>query len=240
MQSATYVALSSQMALRRQMDVVSNNIANASTPAYKAEHMMFAQFLSKGLGGTPISYVQDLGTYRETKQGPLTTTSNKLDVALDGEGYLAVQTPLGIRYTRNGHFQLYSTGQMVTSQGYPVLGDGNSPVTLPTDAHDITIQHDGTITTEQGQAGKLAAVKFDNENDLVPASGGLYVTQATPVPAPDTAIMQGMVEESNVQPVVEMTRMMSVAQDFAAANNLVQAESDREKSAIDKLGRVAS
>jgi flagellar basal-body rod protein FlgF len=238
MQSATYVALSSQMALRRQMDVVSNNIANAATPAYKGEHMMFAE-LVKAQSGQQMSFVQDVGTYRDTKQGALTRTGNPLDIALDGEGYLKVQTPLGMRYTRNGRLQLDATGQAVTAQGYPVLAEGDTPLIVPTDAHDITVTKDGTVTTDQGQAAKFAVVKFANENDLAPASAGLYVTEATPVPAPETGVMQGMVEESNIQPVVEMTRMMSVAQDFAAANNLLQAESDREKSAIDKLGRVA-
>jgi flagellar basal-body rod protein FlgF len=238
MQSATYVALSSQMALRRQMDVVANNIANAATPSFKGEHMMFAEYLGKAQNGQRMSFVQDLGTYRETKQGALTRTGNPLDIALDGEGYLKVQTPLGIRYTRNGRLQLDAAGQAVTAQGYPVLAEGDTPLIVPTDARDITVTRDGSLTTEQGQAGKLAVVKFANENDLAPASAGLYVTQATPVPAPDTAVMQGMVEESNVQPIVEMTRMMTVAQNFASANNLLQAESDREKSAIDKLGRV--
>jgi flagellar basal-body rod protein FlgF len=239
MQSATYVALSSQMALRRQMDVVSNNIANASTPAYKGEHLMFAEYLSKTQSGQQMSFVQDVGTYRDTKQGALTRTGNQLDIALDGEGYLKVQTPLGIRYTRNGHLQLDGGGQAVTAQGYPVLAEGDAPLVVPTDARDITVTRDGSVSTEQGQAAKFAVVKFANENELVPASAGLYVTQATPVAAPDTGVMQGMVEESNVQPIVEMTRMMTVAQDFASANNLLQTESDREKTAIDKLGRVA-
>jgi len=239
MQSASYVALSSQMALRRQMDVVANNIANAATPSYKGEHMMFAEFLGKTQSGQPMSFVQDVGTYRDTKQGALTHTGNQLDVALDGEGYLKVQTPLGIRYTRNGRLQLDASGQAVTSQGYPVLAEGDSPLTVPSDARDITVTRDGTVSTDQGQAGKFAVVKFANENDLAPASAGLYVTQATPTPAPDTGLVQGMVEESNVQPIVEMTRMMTVAQDFASAQKLLDSESDREKTAIDKLGRVA-
>jgi flagellar basal-body rod protein FlgF len=241
MQSATYVALSSQMALSRQMDVVSNNIANASTPAYKGEHMMFAEYLGRAQGQAQgMSFVRDVGTYRDTQQGPLTRTGNPLDIALDGEGYLKVQTPLGIRYTRNGHLQLDAGGQVVTAQGYQVLAEGDAPLALPSDAHDITVTRDGNVSSDQGQAAKFAVVKFANENDLVPASAGLFVTQATPVAAPDTGVMQGMVEESNVQPIVEMTRMMTVAQAFTAANNVLQSESDREKSAIDKLGSVAA
>jgi flagellar basal-body rod protein FlgF len=239
MQAAAYIALSSQMALHRQIDVVANNLANSSTPAFKAERMLFAEFLNRGSASQPVSFVQDLGTVRDTKQGPITRTGNSLDFALQGDGYLQVQTPLGTRYTRNGHFQLDGTGQVVTAQGYPVLDEGGQPLTVPTDATDITVTRDGTVTTAQGEAGRLGAVRFANERDLVPAAGGLYVTEAVPVPAPETVIQQGMIEESNVEPIIEMTRMMDIAHSFSFAKDLGDSESDRTRSAIDKLGKVA-
>src|SRR6185437_11408288 len=120
MENATYVALSSQMALQRQMDVVANNLANASTPAFKGEEMLFSQYLVQPRGGSPLAFVEDSGTVRDLRQGPIAKTGNPLDLAIAGQGYFAVQTPLGARYTRNGHFQLDSQGQIVTSQGYPV------------------------------------------------------------------------------------------------------------------------
>jgi flagellar basal-body rod protein FlgF len=239
MHAASYIALSSQMALHRQMDVVANNLANSSTPAFKAERMLFSEFLKQGSANQPLSFVQDLGTSRDTKQGPITRTGNSLDVALQGDGYLKVETPLGTRYTRTGRFQLDGTGQVVTALGYPVLAEGDRPLTVPTDAKDITITKDGTVTTEQGEAGRLAVVRFDDERDLVPASGGLFVTEATPVAAPDTQVLQGMVEESNVVPILEMTRMMNISHSFGFAKDLGDAESDRTKSAIEQLGKVA-
>jgi flagellar basal-body rod protein FlgF len=239
MQAAAYIALSSQMALHRQIDVVANNLANSSTPAFKAERMLFAEFLNRGSASEPVSFVQDLGTLRDTKQGPITRTGNPLDFALQGDGYLQVQTPLGPRYTRNGRFQLDGTGQVVTAQGYPVLAESGQPLTVPVDATDITVTRDGTVTTSQGEAGKLGAVRFANERDLVPAAGGLYVTEAVPTPAPETVIQQGMIEESNVEPVVEMTRMMNIAHNFSFAKDLGDSESDRTRSAIEKLGKVA-
>jgi flagellar basal-body rod protein FlgF len=239
MQAASYIALSSQMALHRQMDVVANNLANSSTPAFKAERMMFAEFLNRGAANQPISLVQDLGTVRDTKQGPITRTGNPLDFAVQGDGYLKVGTPLGTRYTRNGRFQLDGTGQVVTAQGYPVLGETDQPLTVPTDASEITVTRDGTVTTSQGEAGRLGVVRFANERDLVPAAGGLYVTEATPLAAPDAVVQQGMIEESNVESVVEMTRMMDIAHNFSFAKDLGDGENDRTRSAIEKLGKVS-
>src|SRR5260221_3959164 len=239
MQAASYIALSSQLALHRQMDVIANNMANSSTPAFKAERMLFAEFLKRGAANQPLSFVQDLGTMRDPKQGPIARTGNSLDLALQGDGYLKVETPLGIRYTRNGRFQLDGSGQVVTAQGYPVLGDGDRPLSVPTDAQDITVTRDGTLSTPQGEAGRISIVRFDNERDLVPASGGLYVTEALPTPASDTVIVQGMIEESNVEPIIEMTRMMTISHNFNFAKDLGDSESDRTRSAIDKLGKVA-
>lgn len=239
MQLAAYVALSSQMALQRQIDVVSNNLANSSTPAFKTNRMLFGEFLNRGSADRPVSFVQDLGTVRDTKQGPITRTGNPLDFALQGDGYLKVETPLGTRYTRNGRFQLDGAGQVVTSQGYPVLAEGGNPLTVPTDAQDITVTRDGTVSTSQGEVGRIAVVRFENERDLAPAAGGLYVTEAQPVPAPETTIQQGMIEESNVEPIVEMTRMMNISHNFSFAKDFGDAESDRTRSAIDRLGKVS-
>jgi flagellar basal-body rod protein FlgF len=239
MTAATYIALSTQMALRRQLDLVANNVANASTPAFKGERMIFAEYLDRQPGGKPLSFVQDLGTQRDARQGPLTQTGNTLDVALQGEGYFAVETPLGTRYTRNGRLQLDAQGQLVTSQGYPVLDDGQRAISIPPESRDISIGRDGTVTTSTGEAGRIDVVRFQREQDLRPAASGLYVTDATPEPVPETSVIQGMVEESNVQPILEMTRMMSLVRTFSYAKEMLDGESDRVKSAIEKLSHVA-
>jgi flagellar basal-body rod protein FlgF len=238
MQAATYVALSSQIALERQLDVVANNIANASTPSFKDERMLFAEYLNRK-GSSPTSYVETFGTSRDTSQGPLARTGNPLDVALNGNGYIKVDTPFGTRYTRNGRLELDANGQLVNGQGYAVLGTGNQPINLPPDAVDISITRDGTISTKDGQAGQIEVVKFDNERTLRPVAGGLYVTDAQPTPAADTAVLQGMIEDSNVQPVIEMTRMMTVARSYTSAKDLIDSENDRIKTAITTLGKVA-
>ncbi|HZS81994.1 MAG TPA: flagellar basal-body rod protein FlgF [Stellaceae bacterium] len=238
MQAATYIALSSQMALSRQMDVVANNLANASTPSFKAERVLFAEYLDRK-GSTPLAFVQDFGSSRDTSQGPLSRTGNSLDIALQGEGYLKVDTPFGTRYTRNGRLLLDATGQLVTAQGYAVLGAGDQPINIPTNAKNIAITRDGTISTDQGEAGQIEIVQFPDERALRPSAGGLYVTEAQPVPASNTLVLQGMIEGSNVEPIIEMTRLMKIAQSYSSAKDLMDGENTRITNAIDKLGKVA-
>jgi flagellar basal-body rod protein FlgF len=246
MQNATYIALSSQVALQRQMDVVANNLANLSTPAFKGEEMLFSQYIVQPRGTPPLAFVQDVGTARDMRRGPLSKTSNPLDVALDGNGYLAVQTPLGTRYTRNGHFQLDGQGQIVTSQGYPVLSDGGGPIGLPANVKDVAIGPDGTISVSQdgtsssSPIGKLQIVNFEQPQALIPAANGLYLTDQAPQPAgPSTTVQQGMIEDSNVQPVIELTRLMAISRASGSIKDFLDEESTRQRNAIDKLANVS-
>jgi flagellar basal-body rod protein FlgF len=238
MTNALSIALSAQTALRRQMEVVANNVANSSTPAFKGEHMVFQQWLLKEPGQAPVAFVQDWGTARDVRRGPLTRTGNTLDVALDGEGYFAVQTPEGVRYTRNGRFQL-ADGQLVDAAGQPVLAPGEAPIAIPPEAKDIVVSHDGTISTEAGPVGRIGVLRFDKESDLLPAANGTYVTDAAAQEAENVKVMQGMVEDSNVQPIVEITRMMEVSHRYNAAKEMADGEHERIRTAIDRLGRVA-
>jgi len=245
MENATYVALSSQMAIQRQMDVVANNLANASTPAFKGEEMLFSQYLVRPSGQrSPIAFVQDAGTVRDLREGPITQTGNPLDLAISGHGYFAVQTPLGVRYTRNGHFQLDSQGQIVTSQGYPVLTNSGQPLVVPANTHGITVATDGTVSVGQDGSGQQAAlgqlqlVDFPAPQAVTPAANGLWVTDQTPQPATAT-VQQGMLEQSNVQPVVELTRMLSVARESGTVKTFLDEEDQRRGNAIDKLSQVS-
>jgi flagellar basal-body rod protein FlgF len=244
MENAIYIALSSQMALQRQTDVVANNLANLSTPAFKGEEMLFSQFLVRPEGNGPLAFVQDVGTARNLKQGPIAHTGNSLDAALEGSGFFALQTPLGTRYTRNGHFQLDAQNQLVTTEGYPVLSDSDQPLQMPNNVRDITIASDGTISISQSgtngttRVGKVQVVDFAAPQAVTPGANGLFVTDQTPQPATAT-VQQGMLEESNVQPVVELTRLLGVSRAFAGINNFLGLESKRQLDAIEKLGKVS-
>jgi flagellar basal-body rod protein FlgF len=235
--SGSSVALSGQIARDRQMDVLANNIANLSTTAFKGEEVMFATLLSTA-SGTAVKYVQDVGTVRDWSQGPLTTTGNALDVALQGQGFIEVQTAQGIRYTRDGRLKLDSTGQLVTLEGNAVLGDGQSPIAVPAGTTDITIGEDGTLSSPLGTVGKLAVVNFDNLQAVAADADGLYTTDQAPAPATNVRIEQGMIEGSNVQPITEMTRLMQASRAVGMAKTFQDNESDRHKNAIDRLAKT--
>ncbi|HWE75302.1 MAG TPA: flagellar basal-body rod protein FlgF [Stellaceae bacterium] len=239
MENASYIALSGQTAREHQMEVLANNIANLSTPGFKAERMMFKEYLSKPDDGSdPSSYVVSQGNARDMSQGNLTHTGNPLDVALNGNGFMTVTTPSGNQYTRNGHLQIDNQGELVTTTGFVVQGDGGSPIVVPSGAASITIGKDGTVATEKQTIGKISVVNFDNPQILAESQGGLYATTQTPTPATGTTVEQGTIEEANLQPVVEMTKLMDTAHQMGLVKNFVDGEHTRLKNAIDRLGKT--
>ncbi len=238
MESATYVLLSQQDALERQMAIVSNNVANINTSGYKQRGVSFEDYLMKPNATTTHHMVLDRGSYRNTSQGTLLKTDNPLDIAISGKGYFAVQTPQGTQYTRQGSFQLSADGQLVTPDGYPVLSGGGSAVTIPTEATEIAIGRDGTISTDKGDAGKIQVLAFNDENAMKETQAGFFTATETPTIDEAAVLNQGMIEGSNVKPVVEMTRIIEVSRAYQRVANMISAENDRMKSAIRTLGRV--
>ena len=247
MKNAGYVALSRQMVLQRQMDAIANNIANMQTPAYKAEELIFAEHLSRvgggiggrgtgGPGGGGLSFVRDPTSMRRLSPGPLTPTHNPLDLALPEEGYFVVETEAGERYTRAGNFTLDETGRVVTSTGQAVLGEGGAPLTVPPEAGSITVAQDGTLSTDQGEVGRFQIVDFENPQLLMKRQNNLYEARdEAPVPAEDPKVNQGVIEGSNVQGVVEMTRLIGIVRSYQAAQRMIQQEHDIQRKAIEAL-----
>jgi flagellar basal-body rod protein FlgF len=238
MDAASSVALSGQVARDAQIDMLANNIANLSTTAFKGEEMVFAELVSNA-SGAAVRYVQDAGTVRNWSQGPLTRTGNSLDVALQGNGFFEVQTAQGIRYTRDGRMKLDSTGQLVTLDGNAVLADSQSPIVVPQGTTSVTIGDDGSLSTPTGTAGKLGVVTFDKLQAVSAEADGLYTTDEAPAPATtDTKVVQGMLEQSNVQPILEMTRLMAASRASGMNKSFQDNESDRHKTAIDRLAKT--
>ncbi|MBX6322123.1 MAG: flagellar basal-body rod protein FlgF [Rhodospirillaceae bacterium] len=232
MDNASYIVLSRQAALSRQIDVIANNIANGSTPAFKGESVVFTEYLEKVAGGPSLSFVQDRGTARNTTEGPLTATNNPLDLAIRGEGYFVVQTARGNRYTRAGNFSLDAQGRLVTHDGDPVLSTTGTPFTLrPTDG-PMTVSRDGVVSAGQRVLGRLDIVTFARPQLLQATAGGLYTTTESPTPVAKPDVVQGMLEGSNVEPIIEMTRMIELMRSFKAAQVMLEAEDDRQRRAI--------
>jgi flagellar basal-body rod protein FlgF len=222
------------------MAVVANNMANANTPGFKAEQMMFTSYLAKTKSdtspfGRTMSFAQDIGVLHDTREGPLTSTGDSLDIAIHGPGYYTVDTPAGPRYTRDGHFQLDSNGMVVTSSGYPLMQSNGNPIVVAPGESSITVAGDGTVSTENGQIGVLQVVNFPNEQLLQPLGDGTYSTTQTPTPLPHANVVQGMLEQSNVQPISEMTGMLNILRNYEGVMNMIQSEHDRQMKAIDTL-----
>jgi flagellar basal-body rod protein FlgF len=239
MENPIYVALSRQMALRRQLDVVSNNIANMNTTGFKQQRMLFTEMVQRPGLHEKISFVQDRAVVRDLSNGPLTQTGNPLDLALTGHGYFTVDTVNGPRYTRAGSFQLNDQRQLVDGGGLPVLADDGQPITIPVGTTDIKVTGDGTVATELGPVGRLNIVTFPNEQLMTEVGAGLYVSDEEPQPAPpETKVAQGLLENSNVKPVVEMTAMIEIQRQYQSAQRLVESEHERMRTAIQRLGRT--
>jgi flagellar basal-body rod protein FlgF len=234
------------------MDVVANNVANVNTNGYKADKPLFQEYLKSGAHednfvgrDRAVSYVQDFGTFKDFTQGPTEQTKNPLDVAIDGGGFLVVQTPAGERYTRDGGLQINNQGQLVTAAGNQVLGSSGPIVFQPTD-HDVSIAADGNITVLEGinridsVRGKLRLVSFADAQKLLKEGSNLYSAGTGTAAQPDIAsrVRQGFVEKSNVSSVSEMSRMIEVTRTYTQVANMLQAQSDLHKSAIEKLADV--
>ncbi len=236
MENSLTIALARQSVLGRQMDVIATNLANLETAGFKAETMIFKETLTQTAEGEFLSLVHDVGFVRDLSEGPMVGTQSPLDLAIHGQGYFVVDTPDGERYTRHGVFQLDDLGKIVTTEGHPVLNNGGAPITVPLETSSITITRDGTISADAEEIGKIKLVGFENPQALSKTGSGLYqAIGQSPTPDPDSEVLQGMVESSNVKGVIEMTRMIDTVRSYQAAAKLGDTEHQRILDAIDAL-----
>lgn len=244
MENALLISLSRQMTLRRQMDVLANNMANMNTAGYKSDNIVFAEHIMPvarmdGLKGSDarLSYVQDTALFRDFASGTTKQTGNELDVALAGDGWLVVQTPDGERYTRNGQLKLDQDGQLVTLDGHAVLGSGG-PLTFTPEETGIEIAKDGTISTSEGQKDTLRVVRFEN-NDQLKKEGSSLFSSALPAQAvEDVQVIQGAVESSNVEPISQLTRMIETVRAYTSVAQTMQGAHELRRQAIERLSGV--
>jgi flagellar basal-body rod protein FlgF len=253
MENTLLIGLSRQSALRRELDVVANNIANMNTTGFKADGAVFSEYLMPGasadqfaLPDRRLSFVQDRMTWHDMSQGPVQQTGNALDVAIDGNAFLVVQTPRGERYTRNGAMQINAAGQLVSSEGYQVLGE-NGPITFSVTDKNIVINADGTIRVREGTSpntdsgrGKLRLAAFASPQQLRKDGSSTFAAPAgmQPQAAVNVRVVQGTIEKSNVRPVIEMTRMIELTRAYTEVANILQQQGDLRRTAIERLAEV--
>jgi len=244
MDSGLYAACTALVSRTQALDTIANNLANASTVGFRAQHNIFSSVLASA-GTAPGSSLSQAinnygilsGTSLDLTQGALQKTGNDLDVAIQGSGFFVVQTANGPVYTRNGSFQVSNTGQLVTASGDPVQGDrGNlSMVSGP-----VSISSDGTISSNGAVAGKLKIVKFPAGTTMTSAGGTYYsAPAASETEATDSTVNQGMLESSNVNPVTSMVELITAQRSADMSQRaLSMFNSEMDKTATQELPKV--
>lgn len=244
MENTSLIVLSRAAALERQMAVVSNNIANVNTTAFKGESPLFVEYMMKPEKfSDPLnnySMVLDQGTARNMTPGALVQTGNPLDLALNGDGYFEVDTLDGKRYTRNGSFTQNDQRELTTSSGLPVLDDTGNRISIPVGAREITVSPDGSVFANQVSLGKLGVYTFPNEQRMRPLGNGLLLSEEKPKAVEDTKIQQGFLEQSNVQSVTEMTNMIAVSRQYENVQRIMKNEHDLLRNAYSKLSKISA
>lgn len=245
MDNSLYVGLSKQIVLQRQMDIIANNIANTDTAGFKVEALAVAedpQAPAFTLGGpAPVKFVMPNGVIRDFGQGALRKTDSPFDVAIDGQGFFKVQTPNGERYTRDGRFRMDEAGRLVTQGGSPVADDGGGEITLDPAKGQVSISPDGTISQGSERIGKLGVYTFANLSTLEKTGDNLMqnTSNQAPTPAADARVRQGMLEGSNVNPILEITRMIEVSRAYEQMAKMMDTQGDLSTQAIQQLGKAA-
>jgi flagellar basal-body rod protein FlgF len=241
MDNTTSIILSRMITASRTVDVIANNIANVSTPGYEATHLESAAWIDRMRdvtappGGSTLAYTQAEGTWRDATPGAVHQTGNPLDLALPGGGYFTVATANGPRLTRDGRFGLLPDGTVANASGDALLDPNGQPVTIPAQSGSLTIAADGTISTSQGIIGQVGVVRVPDPQTLIAQGDNLFQTTIPPVPSANPNIVQGALEGSNVQPIVEITKMIEASQNFRMIAQFVSAEQTRNQTAISKI-----
>jgi flagellar basal-body rod protein FlgF len=242
--NAIYVALSRQMTLRRELDVTANNMANVDTAGFKVESLMVKTDPQKSANpqdpAGPLKYVLDDGVARDFSQGALHQTDRPLDMGIEGDGFFKVITPQGERYTRDGRFTMTSDGRLATATGALLQGEAGD-LTVDPSKGEVKVAADGTISQGSLKIGKVAVVDFASKSDIEKDGDNLYrsVANTTPSPASSAVIHQGMLESSNVNAVLQVTRLIEISRAYESISKMMEQTAELDRGAVQRLGKVA-
>lgn len=261
-----YTAVSGAIAQSARMDTIANNLANANTTGFKKDKQVFNEYLTAyekmpdtievpripasvesfyDMNGGDKSYVDSAGTYTSFTQGSLKSSGSSLDVALEGKGFFEVLTPQGVRWTRNGSFQLDNVGRLVTKEGFPVLKEGTGDPaqrSIQLSDRNVTITDRGDIYTGDNQVGRFSIVSFLDPDQIQKQGNSLYKLKensaATPSVATDARVHQGFIEGSNVNPIEEMTDMITAQRLFETTQQAIKAYDHMDEKLLSGVGKL--
>lgn len=244
MGETTLIHLSRLISLQRKLDVTAQNVANADTAGFRARELSFREYLraTKGLSEAgqkerPLSLSDPRFQFTDASQGAIELTGNPLDLAINGPGYLVVQTEQGERYTRNGSLTIDDRGRLVTLEGQPILGQ-NGPLQFPINQGELNLSPSGIVSTKQGFVGQLRVVRFERPQLLQPIGGTTFKSDESPSDIAPEAITltSGALEKSNVQSTREMSRLAEIVRTYEMVGRLLKSSQDADD--INKLASV--
>jgi flagellar basal-body rod protein FlgF len=233
-----YVALSGQVALEKRLDTLATNIANVSTAGYRAQGIAFSSVMSK-VQERPASFVSTGAEYISRAQSSTTRTDNPLDVAIQGDGFIAIRTPSGTAYTRDGRMRVTEAGELQTLNGYPVLDAGGASMLLEAGAGAPSIAADGMITQKGNQVGAIGLFTIAKDAKLTRFGNSAVIPDSAATPVLDfssNGFAQGFSEGSNVNPVLEMTKLIQIQHAYEELANLISSSESSQQDAIKTLG----
>ncbi len=238
MDVGSYVGLSGQQALARRLDTIANNIANARTAGFRREAVSFSTVVSD-TKPFATAFVDGGGSYADLTGGGLSKTGNSLDVAIQGSAFLGISTPRGIAYTRDGRMQMLPAGDIVSVNGHPILDASGSPLTADPGGGDVVISRDGTVRQSGRAIGAIGLFVVDLSKGYQRYENSAFLPAAQPEPVTDftlNGVVQGFTEESNVNPILEMTRLINVQRAFEAVSASLEQRDSALRETIQALG----
>ena len=235
------VALSGQLALQKRLNSIANNVANSRTTGFRAEGVRFSSNSSHAFART-ISYASVGENFFSRNNGPVVKTDNPLDIAIKGDAWLAVKSPTGTVYTRDGRMRMSPDGQLQTLTGYPVFDVGGSPIQLDVKAGPPKIASDGMITQGDRQVGAIGLYSIGANAKLRRFDTSSVIPDSKPegiVDFSNTGVLQGFVEQSNVNAVMEMSRLIEVSRAFEMLNSFIRERDQTSSEAVRTLGSTS-
>jgi len=237
MEAPTFVTLSRQTGLKSEMRILANNIANASTTGYRQEGLLFSEFVRTAPGQASLSMSRAQVRNTSQEQGTLTQTDGDLDFAIEGDGFFLIETPDGQRLTRSGSFSTNAGGDLVTPSGYRVLDAGGAPVFVPGGAA-VSVASDGTISADGQPLGQIGLFTPADPNTLMREDGVMFRTDGEIEPVVNARILQGFIENSNVNPLLQVARMVEVQRAYEMGQSFAETEDQRIRNAVRTLIRT--
>ncbi|HEY8579334.1 MAG TPA: flagellar basal-body rod protein FlgF [Beijerinckiaceae bacterium] len=238
MQSGLYVGVSGQVAMKQRLDTLATNVANMSTPGYRSEEIRFESLLAAA-GQTQVNFVSTGDTFVSRRAGPLQKTGGPLEVAVAGDAWMAFDTPEGRAYTRDGRLQMGPNGVLTTLAGQSILDAGGGPLTLDPQGPSPSITRDGMISQGDRQVGAIGLFRLDENARIVRIDGSAVMSDAPAQPVLDftkNGVAQGFLEGSNVNPILEMARLIAVQRLFESMSSTVETQEATMTDAIKTLG----